>query len=627
MTHKSSSRQGSGGGKIQTLELTAPRALTAGNEYFLTSEGSLVTQQEISPLVAAPLVGSNLPNNNANYCFIGSTADPVFINMDYASKGIVSMPVVRVPLAGNFEMYLSKPENSTPSRLVHCVVYNTETGDRVAEHLFQLGAGNGTSMPRSAHYAIAPAGTNKWCVLYEYTTNGITYQNRVGEYTFNGTDTVTFAWKTAIGADIISQTAFCGQGRGVSDGKVAISRNGVYSIINLIANTINSAAGFTTNHQVEGQYGLSFGAANSISVTNYETNGSSSFTATGATLLDGDVGVKLTPTVYLQGLSLSNSAANQLRLVVFNPTYTSAVVTLLTHPRLQELPYPTVVQPRSGVLDFLIVDSYQSTGAQSNESGNALTFSINSAGAITKAPKTVLLDANTFRFCRTFNIVPNEPAKLDQPVWHIQWRQQLSTVATPDSAAYLIVKFRPDFYIGQFRPKYIGRALATVAQGALATFAASPQLLAVDPAQTAFQRVGRVIKVNDLQGFFLDYQVAQFGLTLTAGGGTQPNPGNTAIDSTGFNYPWVVGVQSPAESGKLSLVGWNTTQSSTQCQALVVTPVSVSSIQLSGSAALAFALEAAFSGFMIAAFRLDDIGGSTQITATLMIEAEEADYV
>lgn len=627
MTHKSSSRQGSGGGKIQTLELTAPRALTAGNEYFLTSEGSLVTQQEILPFVATPLVGSNLPNTNANYCYIGSIADPVFTNQDYASKGIVATQVVRVPLAGNFEMYLSKPENSTSSNLVHCVVYNTETGERVAEHLFQLGAGDGISMPRSTHYAIVPAGTNKWCVLYEYTTNNSTYQNRVGEYTFNGTDTVTFAWKTAIGANITQQTVFCGQGRGVSDGKVAISRNGVYSIINLIANTINSAAGFTTNHQVEGQYGLSFGATNSISVTNYETNGSSSFTATGATLLSGDVGVKLTPTVYLQGLSFAVSNANQLRLVVFNSTYTSAVVTLLTHPRLQEMSDPTVIQPKSGVLDFLVVDSYLATAVQYNESGGALTFSINSAGAITKAPKAVILDANTFTFCRSLEATQYEPVKLDQPVWHIQHRQQLGSVATPDSAAYLIVKFRPDFYIGQFRPKYIGRALATVAQGATATFAASPQLLAVDPTQTAFQRVGRVIKVNDLQGFFLDYQVAQFGLTLTAGGGTQPNPGNTTIDSTGFNYPWVVGVQSPAESGKLSLVGWNTTHSSTQCQALVVTPLNVRFIQLVGTTTLAFALDAVFSGFLVAAFRLDDSGGAVNLAATLMIEAEEADYV
>lgn len=627
MTHKASSRGGSGG-KIHTLELTAPRPIASGAEYFLTSEGSLVTQQEITPFVATPLAGTSLANYNFNYCYQG-TSDPFFSTMDPYIEGINNQTVVRVPLVAPFEMYLTKPEGSTTSNLVSCLVYNTDTGERVAEHLFNLGAGNGTSIARNAHYAIVPAGTNKWCVLYDYSTNsGSTWQNRVGEYTFNGTDTVTFAWKTALGPVNASNTIFCGQGRGVSEGKVAISRAGVFSIINLIANTINSAAGFAGIHHVEGQYGLSFNASNSISVTNYETNGSSSFTATGATLLSDDHGIKLTPTVYLQGLLTAPSVPNRLRLIVFNSTYTAAVVTLVPCPILSEMAKPAVFQPRSGVLSFIIADSFRNVNAQYNESSGAVTFSINSDGVLTKPVRSAILDSGTARFMRTV-VIPgtiSDPIKLDQPVWSVNHRSTASSVGSQDGAALLLVKFRPDFYIGQFKPKYLGRALATVIQGAVASFAASPEMLAVDPVQTAFQRVGRVIKVNDLQGFFYDYQASSFGLEEGYAGAASL-PGNIGIDAAGFNYPWVVGVQSPVTNGRMTFTGWNTTTSSIQAQVLLITPTCVSVSQLVGTATQAPRIEAAFSGFLVAAIRLDDLTTNIQFAGAISIQAEEADYV
>lgn len=622
MTHKSSSRQGGGGGKIQTLELTAPVAITAGSEYFLTPEGSLVTQADISPFIATPLVGSNLTPLGAGQSWGAVGLSPaVFYQHGPVVSPIAALAVTCVQLSAQYEAYVTRP--ATNFGYVTCYVYDKLTGELVAEGLFTLGDG-ATAYPRTQHWiAIVPSGANKFCLLLDYTANsGSTYNYRVGEITFNGTNAVSFAWKTALGTAQGFQGIFCGQGTGVSAGKVAVKRDTTYSIINVVANTINSAAGFTGQHHVEGQWGLSFTSTTQVSVTNYETNGSSSFTVTGAAMLNGDTGLKLTPTVYLQGLGQISGGANQLRLVVFNPTYTAAVCTVINHPMLPELTGVLVLQPKSGALEFVL------TSGGSKDSNVALSFSINSSGAVVKAAKVFQLDAATRSFTASVNHNGMEPLKLDLPIWHIAYRQQAAgSWASLDEASALIVKFRPDFYLGQYKPKYLGRALSTVAQGALASFAASPNLLAVDPAQTAFQRVGRVIKVNDLQGFFFDYNVAQLGVaawTVT----TSNLVFNQLVDASGLNYPWIAGQLSPAENGTCTIVGPVYDSAAQYTAVIAITATGVNYMQLySPSAGVHSAIELKFSGFIVLAMRVDSTDSNKTHQVSLTLEAQEADYV
>lgn len=626
MTHKSSSRGSGAGGKIQTLELVAPVAITAGAEYFLTPDGSLVTQADVAPFIATPLVGTSLNTGIVNYCWGNQGVSSVsFIQHgDFTQfPNILSNARAQVvQLSAKFEAYVTTPV-LTGTGYVSCFVYDKLTGELVAEGAFTLGLGDSNNYPRDGSLvAIVPSGANKFCLVCDWTGNGgSTWAFRVGEITFNGTNSVSFAWKTVLGTAAAGTGQLAGIGSGVSAGKIAVVRGTTYSIINVIANTINSAAGFTTQHQVEGQWGLSYPTTTTCSVTNYETNGSSSFTVTGAVLITNDRGIKLTSNVYLMGVSNLNSA-NQLRLVVFNAGFTAAVCTVMNHVGNAELQSPVVVQPKSGVLEFHIVSGLGSA----KDSTAALVFTIDAAGAVVKAPKWYQQDATTRAFCTNLQYAGVEPVKLDKPVWHILQRpQDMSTPATQDAAAGIIVKYRPDFYISQYKPKYLGRALASAAQGAVATFAASPALLAVDPAQTAFQRVGRVIKVNDLQGFFFDYNNAQYGINQRLDNSQTSH--TNIIDVGGMNYPWVVGQAGPVAKGKVQLAGPSYDADYNQTDIVAITAVGVNYFTATTQTSTSFPVtELSFYGFLVLAMRVNYFGNVTQGFG-IVFDVEVEDYV
>lgn len=637
MTHKSSSRGSGAGGTINTLEIpNVPAAVAAGAEYYLTSEGAIISETELLPFVANPLTGTALTGRVWAMALGGTTTSSSFRFKqpdagNLAASKVPGTALYRVPLVAPFVMYLAPEDttNLTSQCPITCFVYNEVTQEKVAELLYTTGDGTNTGC-RGASLCAVSTGANKVGLLTEYTSDGgSTIYLRVVEFTFNGTNAVTAAMKTVLGSGLgTSGSALLGVGYGVSAGKVAISRPGTtYHIVNLIGNTINTAAGFTTPHITEGQYGLTFGASNQVTVANYETNGSSSFTVTGASFTASSYVLRLAPLVYLLGWQ-GVAGANNLRLVVFNSGFTSGVCTILTNPAMPELAsfQTLVVQPRSNVLEFLIT-------SPNRDSTAALAFTISSSGAIVKACTLRKLDYATQLFLQSFSpyaIAAKEPLKLDKSVFAIYTSIQDGSAAqtSVDYSSCGIVSFRPDFYLGAVKPKYLGRALATVAQGALATFMASPALLRVDPVLTAFTRTGRVIKVNDLQGFFYDLNAADFGIVMHTETGPGFNQFNLGVDETGLNYPLLFGTDTPVATGEAKLVGPAYNSTSTNTLAVLVTPLGLAMVDITtGASAAATAVTTIkFTGFMYLGLRASYNGAIVQsfyMTAT----QEEADYV
>jgi hypothetical protein len=210
------------------LELVAPVAITSGTEYFLTSEGSMVTQAEVSPFVATPLVGSSLALTGSNYAWSNqSDLAVMFRQPDNYPAGTASNPVIQVQLSAQFEAYVTRPVAGVSNHgWITCYVYDKLTGDLAAELLVQGGVGDNITYPKAGHWiGVVPSGTNKFCIVVDHTTNGgTTWNYRVGEFTFNGTNAVTFAWKTALGTAEADQGQFCGIGTGISSGKIAVKR-------------------------------------------------------------------------------------------------------------------------------------------------------------------------------------------------------------------------------------------------------------------------------------------------------------------------------------------------------------------------------------------------------------------
>ena len=617
--HNLSSRKGSGS-KISVLEIVAPRALTAGEEYYINSEGSIISEAEMLPVVMLPRENSAItaPNLNvtqaakANYHQVGST-------QAWGSAATVG-PHLRVPLTtAPYVMYLQIYSPAQPR--MFAVVMNEVTGERVAEHDFNAYTNSSTYFdPSNLAIAWALTGTDKVGLLCNHTTNtGSNYNLRVVEFTFNaGTMAVTSAAKTAIGSALGGLYLFNAAGFGISNAKIAVRNGASQFVVNMVDNTINAAAGFpaTSNCVSEGQYVVSLGATNSVTIANLETNGSSSFTATGASWTGTpSVWVRLHPRVYLI-LPSSGFAANTARILTVNAGFTAGVITAIANPVSSDFVTTSVVmvQQRTDSPVFYMM----STSAQKTV---AFSLVVAADGTVLSPIKSLKLAESTYQLASALNATYSgrRPFVLDVPLVCESVEQQWVTSGTNDCVAYIFVKYRADILLGLYAPKYLGRALGTYAQGANAELAASPALLQVEPTQTAFQRTGRVIKVNDLQGFFLEVQDYKFGVTNEAVSYLQASP--FPIDEGGFNYPVVFGSVYPAKGKvKFSIPAYATAS----IKMVAISPLGVIKLTLASSTSRTVDID--FHGFLVFAARVD-YNDAAQVTCSLAYDVETLDYV
>ena len=615
--HKLSSRFGAGS-KISVLEVIAPRAVTEGVEYYLNSEGNMFAESEMLPVVMLPRVGAtfwqNMPQSSSNPTIhqYGATTAP---------GAPTNQLHTRMPLTAPYAMYLHYATYAS-NTVMRAVVMNEESGERVAEATFNGYTDTATYLDTPIGYTYTA--TDKVGVLCRHTTStGTDYSMRVVEFTFVvGTLALTASAKTPVGSAVAGGHTFVAAGAGVSLGKIAVASGANRFVVNLVANTVNSASGFTNaNCQVEDNRLVTLGVTNAVTIADLETNGSSSFTATGATWTGTPSQVvRLHPRVYL--IIAGFAASNVNRLLVINAGFTAGVVSVVNNPALIEFDFaPIVIQQRTGSPVFYLVEQ------AANGKAVAASIAVASDGTILQHIKPLTLTENVLTFSR--NLLPTNsgarPYVLDVPVVTEISRVQSASPFTADTYAVWFVKFRADVTLGLYNPVYFGRALATVAQGAPATFAGSPELLAVDPVQTAFQRVGRVIKVNELQGFFLLAANYKFGADVTSKMGGD-NSFTFGIDESSLNYPIVFGQLQPAAGSVTFSFPYNA--GSPSYTVVMVTPMGVVRVQVgtsSGSNNITD-VKLQFSGFAVVAARID-INVATHRTIGLTYDVEALDYV
>jgi hypothetical protein len=308
--------------------------------------------------------------------------------------------------------------------------------------------------------------------------------------------------------------------------------------------------------------------------------------------------------------------------LVINPGFTAGVVTILTHPTWPGIVDSLVaLKPSTSSNLMYLVEPSPVRGAAT------LTISVDPTGVVLQGLKAIQTTDSLRQF--TSSMLPTawgrRPFLLDVPVVCEVTVPQNTVTQTADSYAIWFVKYRADFVVGPYKPVYLGRALAAAGVGVKATFASSPALLDVNPTQTAFQRVGRVIKVNDLKGFFLEAASFKFGLESTTKTGSSSGF-NFGVDEASLNYPIVFGGVQPVE-GKVTFSLAYLPSAPTYNIAMVTPLGAVFAQILTVSAASSIAeVELNFSGFAVIGIRLQ-ASEAAQIAAGLAYEVEELDYV
>lgn len=611
-----STRYGSGS-KISVLELVTPKALETGVEYYLNSEGSVIAEHEMLPVVMLPRVGSSITSY-----LPGGAINPVLhqpgANNAIGSASNAVSHHLRVELGtAPYAMYFHASSSGTSN--IRAVVMNERTGERVAEVSYN-GQYTASQYLKPDDIAIGWVMTaaDKVGLLCNYSTDsGSTYSVRVIEFDFNpGTLALTSSAKSAIGSSVASGYTFISGGYGVSAGKLVIKASSNYYVVNLIGNTINAASGYTSdNCQTEGQYVVTLGATNAVTVANLETNGSASFTATGSSWTGTPSRVvRLHPRVYLILQSLGT--ANNLRLLTVNSDFTAGVITVVNNPLWAEYEHTTVAvtQQRAGSPVFYLL-------CKTNDTPLAASLVVQTDGTILSHFKPMLLADSLIQLIRILPVTSTglRPYVLDVPVVSDLSIIQVNT-ASADMSAYIWVKYRADVTMGLYKPKYLGRSLGNYSIGASAQLAASPQLLQVEPTQTAFQRTGRIIKVNDLQGFFLE--AGSYKLGLTRDDRAVPVPSNPfAVDELGFNYPVVFGSVFPSQGTVELEFPANATAG---YAVYAVTPLGV--VSTTTSTNVNSAAKVSFWGFLVLGIRMNH-GSAVVSTVNLTYDVEVVDYV
>lgn len=546
----------SGGNSIPTIEFTAPVPIDDGGAYYVLQNGTVVRNEDLAPVVMLPRVGSSintaLPSNN--------TLKPYYHQVGASSAPGSGIPAtsggkhIRIPL--NTTPYVAYIHMSTgTASKIRVVVMHETTGVRVSELDYSASYLTNVEYAERSEIALAVVltGTDKIGLLCNVTTdNGSNYVLKVIEFTFNpGTFALTATSKTNIGAGSVSfKYTFLIAGFNVSQGKVLVSNNGNYWIVNMIANTMSAVSGPASNsNQIQENKIVTFGATNQITVTDMETNGSNTFTATGSTWTGiPTYAVHLWANVYLIVEDIAASA-DALRIVTINPAHTSAVVTVMSCPRIEGFDRTDMViaKARAGFSDF-----HMFSNARTNNF-IAATFGIDSAGVVTRA-----WSINSSLQPGLANLVRNMspaasgrlPYVLDQPIVCEITAAQNADTPNADAAGYIFVKYRIDVFMHLRSPKFLGNAIASYAQGTTAKLIGSPAIRNVIEPLTPWVVYHRTMKINDTQGLFFDWEPLTSGVVLddTPSSGGSPVP----IDENSFNYPLVFGGVNNQMSGTIN---------------------------------------------------------------------------